>query len=260
MSGAIVLYFRGNKHKKILNFIVCLASFVLFSFVLTASNISQENNYSFAYLNSDNLQIKEAKSPVLIVVDPGHGGDDLGTYYGNMIEKEINMDICQRLAKMLKEENINYVFTREADINIDVKERAAFANKLNATLFLSVHNNNMEGQPNYKGTETLYSSLKNPVDSKVDGKRFAQIVQNELVRDLKMIDNGIILRNDLAVTRRTTMPAVIAEIGYISNQSDRSKLSTESFREKAARALCNAVKITLNEMGAGQDESGKWVK
>lgn len=77
-------------------------------------------------------------------------------------------------------------------------------------------------------------------------------------KDLGTVDNGIIERPNLAVLRKTVMPAVIAEIAYISNPSDRAKLSDDSFRKKAAQALANAVMKALDEMGAVVDENGTY--
>ncbi|MCX8130950.1 MAG: N-acetylmuramoyl-L-alanine amidase [Clostridia bacterium] len=196
---------------------------------------------------------------VVIVIDAGHGGEDWGTYYGSVKEKNINLSIALRLGPLLKKHGIRIAYTREKDEFIGLRERAELANTLNAALFISIHNNRMPGNPKYKGTETLYAAAANHRFDTMTDKKLARIIQNELVDKLKTYDNGIIYRPELAVLRRTSMPAVIAEIGYISNSSDREKLSTETFRQKTAEALEAAVLKALEEMGAGKDASGKWM-
>lgn len=239
----------------------------LIAMILTCSaSIASDMDLSIhAYVNdytSDGVAGDEQEAPkeVIIVIDPGHGGEELGTCYGKMYEKNVNLDISLRMGELLKKEEMKIAYTREEDVYVGLQERAEFANDLDATLFISVHNNHMPEQPDYKGTETLYCPPVNPVFDSMDGTKLAKIVQKELVTTLKTYDNGIIYRPNLAVIRRTRMPAVIAEIAYMSNASDRAKLNSADFRQKAGQALANAVMIAIDEMGAYRDEeSGKLV-
>ncbi|RXE59859.1 N-acetylmuramoyl-L-alanine amidase family protein [Acetivibrio mesophilus] len=195
---------------------------------------------------------------VIVVIDPGHGGEDLGAYNGILYEKDINLDISLKLGKLLEDMGIEVVYTRKTDVFVDLEPRVDLANKLEATLFISVHSNSMPDNSEYRGTETLYCPSLNPKYSKMDGRKLAIIVQKELVKTLGTVDNGIIERPNLAVLRKTMMPAVIAEIAYISNPSDRAKLSDDAFRKKSAQALANAVINALDEMGAVKDENGTY--
>lgn len=211
---------------------------------------------------TDGTGSKEEKKPkeVLIVIDPGHGGEDWGTYNGTLLEKDINLDISLMFGEILDGLGINVVYTRETDVFIDLVPRSDFANELDATLFISVHSNAIEDYPDYKGTETLYCPPpQNPRYTKMDGKKLAEIVQSKLIKALGTVDNGIIERPNLSVLRRTKMPAIIAEIAYLSNPSDKAKLADASFRKKAAKALADAVVEALDEMGAVKDEKGVFV-
>ncbi|HHX17628.1 MAG TPA: N-acetylmuramoyl-L-alanine amidase, partial [Clostridium sp.] len=142
------------------------------------------------------------------------------------------------------------------DVGLD--ERAFMANNLDATLFISVHNNSMPDNPSYRGTETLFCPPQNPVYSKMDGEKLADIVQKNLVNMLNTIDNGTIERPNLVVLRKTKMPAVIAEIAYLSNASDRGLLKQDEFRQQAAQALAASVFEALEAMEAEKDEAGIW--
>lgn len=230
------------------------------------SNAFQENKdkNSLAEKNHGNSESKEEteKGPVerevIVVIDSGHGGEDFGTYYGNILEKDLNLDISLRMGSIVEEAGIKVVYTRTEDKDVGLEERAFMANDLDATLFISVHNNSMPDNPNYKGTETLYCPSQNPVYDNMDGKKLAAIVQRNLVSTLSTIDNGIIERPNLVVLRKTKMPAVIAEIAYLSNAQDRELLKQEEFRQKAAHALANSVFEALEVMGAEKDEEGVW--
>jgi len=194
----------------------------------------------------------------VVVVDAGHGGKDLGTYYEDIYEKNINLSIAQRLGSLLENEGVKVIYTRETDIFVSLLKRAKIANEADADLFVSVHNNKMPGNTGYRGSETLYAKPDNPSRDNMSSKKLAKNIQKELIRTLKLRDNGIIYDPELAVLHHPNMPSVIAEIGYISNKSDREKLSTREFRQKAAQALSQGIIATLKEMGAIKNEKGKW--
>jgi len=173
----------------------------------------------------------------LVVIDAGHGGTAIGTAYGQLTEKELTLDIAKRMNALLKEKGVKTYMIRSEDCNVDNYERAYLANMLNAKLFISVHINGMESK-SFKGTMTLYC----PSSSKdFCGKDLAGIVQRNMVRALKTEDVGLRSRPDLIVLRETNMPAVIAEVAFITNKTDRENLQKESFRQKAAQSLCDSV-------------------
>jgi len=184
----------------------------------------------------------ENKKPV--VIDAGHGGSAIGTAYGKLTEKELTLDIAKRLEKLLKEKGIPTYMIRSEDCDVDNYERAYIANMVDAKLYISVHINGMESK-SFKGTMTLYC----PSESKgFTGKDLAAIVQKNLVMELKTEDIGLRSRPDLIVLRETFMPAAMAEIAFITNSSDREKLQTESFRQKAAQALCDSIAEALSKL------------
>lgn len=180
-----------------------------------------------------------SKRPV--VIDAGHGGSAIGTAYGKLTEKELTLDIAKRLDTLLKNKGINSYIIRSEDCNVDNYERAYIANMINAKLFVSVHINGLESK-SFKGTMTLYcpSELKG-----FTGKDLAAIVQKNMTKALNTVDIGLRSRPDLIVLRETNMPAVLAEIACITNSSDRAKLLTESFRQKAAQSLCDSIEEAL---------------
>ncbi len=196
---------------------------------------------------------------VIVVIDPGHGGEDLGATKGDLYEKELNLDISLKMGKLLKKLGINVIYTRDKDIDVGLDERVNIANNIDAALFISVHNNYMPNDAGYKGTETLYCTPVNIDENKMNGQKLASIIQNKLVSKLKTVDNGTIFRPNLVVLRKTNMPAVIAEVAYMSNSSDRAKLTDDGFRQKAAEALTEAVIEALEFMKAEKDENGKWM-
>ncbi|TYQ18375.1 UNVERIFIED_CONTAM: N-acetylmuramoyl-L-alanine amidase [Acetivibrio alkalicellulosi] len=267
-------YYLNMPEKKKLS--VLAVVFIILSLLSVGFNNSRKNYEQEASVIPDNIhsqgedeKVREnntqtddqepTEREVIIVIDPGHGGEDLGASYRNMHEKDLNLDISFRLGKLLDEAGIKVVYTREEDGDVSLDRRVNIANDLDAALFISVHNNALPTNLNHRGTETLYCSPANPVPGKMDGRRLAVIVQRQLVTALKTVDNGIIHRPNLVVLRKTKMPAVIAEIAYMSNASDRALLGQDQFKQKAAQALADAVLEALEEMNVIRDEEGKWI-
>ncbi|WP_265444121.1 AMIN domain-containing protein [Acetivibrio straminisolvens] len=188
---------------------------------------------------------KASKADKLVVIDAGHGGSEPGAVHAGYYEKDFNLDIAKRLNELLKSKNVKTYMIREDDSYVGLYERAYIANKLNATLFLSIHNNAYYSK--YHGTETLYYPTSSG-STGFTGKRFAQIIQNSLISKLKTNDRGIVERPNLVVLKATTMPAALAEIAFMTNSDDLKKLETEEFRQKAAEALCEAIIKALEEV------------
>lgn len=186
-----------------------------------------------------------SKADKLVVIDPGHGGAETGAIYSNLYEKDLNLDIALRLNALLKSKNIKTYIIRENDSFVGLYERAYIANNLNASLFLSIHNNAYYASS--KGTETLYYTP----DSSSTGftsKKLAQLIQTSLVSTLSTFDRKIVSRPNLVVLKATTMPAALAEIAFMTNSEDRANLQKEEFKQKAASTLCDSIIKALDEI------------
>lgn len=174
----------------------------------------------------------------LVVIDAGHGGTAPGAIYKDVVEKELNLDIARRLNSLLEKKGVKTFMIRDDDSDVANYERAYIANKLGASLFISIHNNAMD-DPGYSGTMTLFFPQGN--SRAFNGKSFAGIVQQKLLSALKTVDRKTVERPNLVVLRATSMPSVIAEVAFMTNSKDRSNLQKSSFRQAAAQGLYNAV-------------------
>ena len=208
--------------------------------------VKGENNSTIINISSKN-QASVPAGKFLVVIDAGHGGYDPGAKYKNELqEKDLNLDIALRLNKLLKDAGVETVMTRDKDVFVVLHERANIANRLNADLFISIHNNWID-IPSYGGTMTLYYP-SDDITEGLAGKRYAQVVQEELLKQLGTTDRKIIPRPNLVVLNSTEMPSVLAEIGFMSNESDRLKLITPEFKQSAAVGLCNGIMKALSEL------------
>lgn len=213
--------------------------------------------------NKPNVPEKEPQTPsssngeVLIVIDPGHGGSDPGAIgykdgKEDARESNITLDISKKLDANLKSAGIKTVMTRTTDEFIGLAERAEFANERNATLFVCVHINSATVESAH-GSSVYYYTSDNDAKTKekfgITSKEFAQLIQNEILKSAGRYDRKIQNGSNLAVLRRTTMPAVLVECAFISNDEERELMKTDGFRQKLADGISQGVIKALKQMG-----------
>lgn len=175
----------------------------------------------------------------IVVIDPGHGGKDPGAVYKGVKEKDLNLDMAKRLDTLLKAEGIKTYMTRTDDRYVGLYDRSGLANKMNADLFISIHNN--AGSSKTNGSMTLYHPSNGTAGGGLTGKDLAGIVLKEVTGKLNSKNLGTVSRPQLAVLRTTNMPSVLVEVGYMTNKSEFAKLKSADYRQKAAEALKNAI-------------------
>ncbi|CAM4215949.1 N-acetylmuramoyl-L-alanine amidase family protein [Paenibacillus tarimensis] len=171
-----------------------------------------------------------------VVIDPGHGGKDPGAISViGKAEKEYNLAIALKVNALLeKEPMIQPYLTRSTDVFIELEDRAKFANNLKADLFISIHANSYKST--IRGTETYYS--------RADSKAFADIMHKQLLVGTGLPDRKV-RQAGFLVIRKTNMPAVLLESGYLSNREDATVLFTESVQDRTAARIVAAIKEQL---------------
>ena len=177
----------------------------------------------------------------LVVIDPGHGGSDPGTSgYSNQVEKDFTLALSLKVqALLLEEPGIKVVMTRETDVYPTRTERVQLANTGKADVFVSIHGNSVKDSPQTKGTETFYYQRSS-------SKSLAEVIHRHLIEAIGLKDRGV-KNGDLQVIRETTMPAVLLEIGFLSNPEEEAALLSDSFQDKAAQAIVDGIKEYLGK-------------
>ena len=189
----------------------------------------------------------------IVVIDPGHGGSAPGAIAYNedgsiyATEKDINLGIAKYVYDILKKEGIEVYMTRKTDVDVSLAERAAYANKLGATLFVSIHNNS-HTDPSINGILTLYSDDKDTASGQVQSsKNVAWEIQQQMVQAIGKNSQGIRSEDDLYVLRKTNMTAVLAEVLYMSNTEDIQYIKKEKNQLIAAQAIAKGIIKALKE-------------
>lgn len=172
-----------------------------------------------------------------IILDIGHGGDDPGTSYQNILEKDLNLAIGLELEKELSRNGASVILTREGDYDLsspnahrrkksDFDNRIDLINKSKANVYLSIHINYLE-DTSYYGGQIFYYGEEN--------KKLAEFLQSEFntisyPRSIKPMPN-------IYMYRRLKIPGVLVECGFISNKKEREKLITPAYQKEIAKVL-----------------------
>lgn len=202
--------------------------------------------------DGDNLYLKAFKPKELysqiIVLDAGHGAEDVGANQNDLYEKDINLDMVLYAKEYLdKNKDIKVYYTRTDDTYPTLGERAELANDVEADFFVSVHNNSFGTKAN--GTETHYLSYSDT--PALNSYELADIFHASMMKQLQIYDRGT-KQSNFFVLRETDMPAVLLEVAFVSNASDAKKLRSESFKKKLGLAVYNAIVETFKKFPTGR--------
>lgn len=177
---------------------------------------------------------------VVVVLDAGHGGKDNGTAYDDILEKDINLSVVLKVKALLQEKGVQVILTRDSDEFITLSGRAEVANQADADLFVSIHCNFYEDDSAIRGLECYY------YQDGVEGKQYADAIFDSIeesgtitVRDTRS--------GDFYVLRNTSSPAVLIEIGYLSNDQERKNLTSDAYQDKLAEELTEGILSGLEQ-------------
>lgn len=190
----------------------------------------------------------------IIFLDPGHGGKDPGASYYNITEKELNMQVYQKLRKELEGLGYTVLSSRDSDVFVDfVTERSRMVNKTDSDIFISIHFN-ASGNPasNRAGIQTYsyeeaagYPSKINPYwhnhpDRISESNRLAADIHSSLLAETGAKDAGR-LRSSFAVLRETNKPAVLLELGYIDNFNENQQVRSDAYQNRLVAGIVKGI-------------------
>ncbi|MGN1166328.1 MAG: N-acetylmuramoyl-L-alanine amidase [Lachnospiraceae bacterium] len=210
--------------------------------LLLIAGLSVLNKNLEKQVTSDKITVKEN----IVVLDAGHGGADPGKVgIGDILEKDINLQIAKKVKKLLEKEKIQVIMTREEDTMltgedststkaIDMKERVNLINETAPKLAVSIHQNSYQDSDVW-GAQVFY------YENSPEGEKAAQIMQNALLscdenntRQAKANDTYYLLK-------RTEIPTIIVECGFLTNPREAEKLCDDTYQQTLAEAICKGI-------------------
>ena len=214
---------------------LCMTLLLLLGMIIVSRKLSQ-------LVTSENVQAGKD----IVVIDAGHGGHDPGKVGVNdALEKDINLQIAQKVKKHLEKNGIQVIMTREDDVMEDtkledMKKRVALINEIKPAITVSIHQNSYS-DASVKGAQVFYYA-----GSEVS-KGAASLMQEEL-RKLNTENTRQIKSNsDFYMLKKTEVPTIIVECGFLSNPGEAEKLTSEEYQEEMAQAICNGIMVWLGQ-------------
>jgi N-acetylmuramoyl-L-alanine amidase len=176
---------------------------------------------------------KDSGSSTTVVIDAGHGGYDRGGIPGQIVsEKEMTLDVAQRLKKTLAASGYRVVMTRDSDVFIPLGTRVAIANSYSNAIFVSIHFNSAK-RSGAGGIETYFYSRESlPLASAI----------HYFVAGGAPSSNRNVRRRGYYVLRKTSVPAVLVECGFLTNPTEAALAQTASYRQKLAEEIAAGVR------------------
>lgn len=180
-----------------------------------------------------------------VVIDPGHGGYDPGATRKGIMEKQINLEVSQEIKKILKENNVEVILTREGDYNLaipglhkkeakryDFDKRIELAKTFGADAMVSIHVN--VSRRKCTGPEAFYYKKS------TQGKLLAECIQKEL-HQIRGMNHRTVKTGSYYLLTHTSMPCVIVETGFINNPEEREKLLDKKHQQALAKATSQGI-------------------
>lgn len=203
-------------------------------------------------ITTEKISTSTSETEKIVVIDAGHGGSDGGAgrdYNGNYIkEKDINLAVAKKTAEILRSNNIHVEMTRTGDTYPELSERSAFANELNAAIFVSIHSNSASAEE-ANGIEVFYASTNNGDSYGIKSQELANQILKAMIANTNA-NNRKVKTESHVVTRTSDMPAALVEIGFITNNTELANLLNSDYQDKLASGIAEGImkclpKITI---------------
>lgn len=209
---------------------------------LSVENLMENQKKDKKYKNNNNKKSENAAEVKLkhkvIIIDPGHGGNDTGAQRNGILEKDLTLQIALKVRDILVSKGFkNVVMTRSEDKTLTLQDRVDISNNRCANMYVSIHIN-ASVKPEITGVETHYWH-----DS---GYEVAKAMHKELMSKLTVNDRGL-FKSRFYVINHTEAPSVLLELGFISNEHERRALTSEQRQNASAEAVAEGIINYLTE-------------
>lgn len=200
----------------------------------------------FAIIIISVIIIYNKEDELIVCIDAGHGGYDVGAVNENRYEKNDNLTIANLVRNYLEENGIKTIMTRDNDTSVSLRQRCIIANKKEADIFVSIHRNSSEAG---KGVEIWTSRIKNKNDMNLANSILDKLVDTD-IQENRGVKSGTAKGGftDYYVLKNTKMPSCLVELGFISNDKDNELFdkNIESYAKAIADGIIEVIKDELD--------------
>ncbi|GEM_PF-1142526 len=188
------------------------------------------------------FQYAPKEKPMVVVIDPGHGGKDHGVTYGELKEKDLVLQLSEAIKRRAKDYNIELIFSRSSDQFMELDERAKLQKTTQADFYLNLHINSIhsdnEQYKSKQGIEVFFSNqltMEDTLPNYFVAEKFAQNFSNAMGEKLNFLPAPFFL------LKTADCPAILLECGYLSNENDRNKLQDSDYHQRLADAILTSI-------------------
>ena len=178
-------------------------------------------------------------------IDAGHGGRAVGANKQGINEKDIDLAIVLKLKEIFdnSDQNIGVYYTRTDDSNPTFDQRVQLANKSDADLFISIHNNSTRSgrMSGTSGTQVMYDETSEA------SRQFAQICLEEVTGRIGSRDKGLVEGDSIYIIRTSEVPVALIEVGFMTNKDELEKLNSDAYQRETAEGVYQAVLRAFEE-------------
>jgi len=209
-------------------------------------NVKSNKNSSYIKKKGyDSLQLPNVKqNKFSVVIDPGHGGPDPGAIgIGGIRETDVVLEVSKIVKKILSEKGVKVRLTRKTEVDLDLPPRVSFANRSDSDIFVSIHANASRGKRrDINGLETFYYRGWR-------GRLLAKRIQKQILRVSPGSPDRGVKQGRYYVIKKTRMPAVLVEIGFLTGRLDARRLEKTAHRKRIAYAIAKGILEYLSKVG-----------
>jgi N-acetylmuramoyl-L-alanine amidase len=222
-----------------------ISSTPLYNSVVTAKSTSKNELPALRQESSQtlpNLAIPKDQKQ-LVMIDPGNGGKDYGYVSSSGLrESDVSLSIALQVADILKEKGISTKLTRNGDYFVGLDDRVTMSRKAKANVFVSIHANGIDDRHEIRGLETYYHDT---------GAKLAQTLHRTVLDEFSttqqpLIDRGV-RKARFLILRKSEIPAVEVDTGYLTNAAESSQLADPKYRTKMSKAIARGIMRYLGE-------------
>jgi N-acetylmuramoyl-L-alanine amidase len=234
---------RRRKQQIRMRLALIISVILLFAVLLIKNTAQQRDIQTFGFDAGEETEESEQEDRgVTVVIDAGHGGKDQGCAYGDVLEKDINLEIALLLERKLENAVFCVVMTRDDDTFVSLNDRVEAAEDAQVDAFVSIHVDSYPDNESVNGVTVHY-------ETGADGGKELANVLYAMLGSTKNVTVRNLMESDLYVLRNTTMPATLVETGYITNSTDRENLQSRKFLDRLTDGIYEGIDTYFSENG-----------
>lgn len=222
--------------------ILCLCGLLLTACSKPSKSEEESDSSQMETLSPDS-----ANSSTTVFLDAGHGGKEFGSQASGIYEKDINLQIVQKVKKLLEQNGYQVATSRDSDVQVSLEDRVSMAEKADADIFISIHQNSLDNNSEPHGIATHCNETANAKSADL-----ADLVQKEVLKTTDAKDRGVTKDSNLYVLSNSRIPACLIESGFMTSDTEGPLLQQSAYQDKIALGIAEAVNQFINGDHAGE--------